>query len=106
MLSQASLDALGSLAQTLEGIDVDCYRRFGRDPMQPMLGLGARDARLCLVGRNPGANEIEQWRPFVGAAGRKIRAALAGHGDERFFWFSTVPYKPVGNKAWPLGVRR
>lgn len=106
MLAQADLDALATLAHGLPALDLECYRRHGRDPSQPMLGLGRRDARLCFVGRDPGDSEIAQWQPFVGASGQKIRAALAQHGDASVFWINTVPYKPLGNKAWPPAVRR
>jgi uracil-DNA glycosylase family 4 len=107
MLSQTEAAALTALARDLHGVDVDCYRRHGRDPAQPLVGLGPRTAPLCLVGRDPGDKEVELWRPFVGASGRKLRDALAARGaEEHVFWINTVPYKPQGNKAWPLAVRR
>ena len=106
MLPAADIEALAALARALPGIDLDCYRRHGRDPSQPMLGLGPCKAPLCLVGRDPGDSEIAQWRPFVGASGQKIRQGLAAPGDARVFWINTVPYKPLGNKAWPLAVQR
>ena len=100
MLSQADAGALAALADGLAAVDRPCYARHARDPREPMLGLGPRDARLCLVGRDPGESEIAQWKPFVGPSGQKIRQALAAHGEERVFWINTVPFKPVGNKAW------
>lgn len=106
MLTPHDANALGALAAALPQIDRACYARHGRDPREPLLGLGPRDARLCLVGRDPGESEIAQWKPFVGPSGRKIRQALAAHGVPEVFWINTVPFKPVGNKAWPLSVRR
>jgi uracil-DNA glycosylase len=106
MLAQADLAALSALARGLPGLDVDCYARHGRDPASPLLGLGRRDASLCFVGRDPGESEIAQWRPFVGPSGRKIRDLLPGGAEDDVFWINTVPYKPQGNKAWPLPVRR
>jgi uracil-DNA glycosylase len=106
MLSQADAAALSTLAGGLPGVDTACYARHARDPRQPMLGLGPRDAPLCLVGRDPGDSEIAQWQPFVGPSGQKIRQALATHGEPGVFWINTVPFKPEGNKAWPLAVRR
>lgn len=102
----SDLETLAALGRVLPGVDVACYQRHGRDPSQPMLGLGRRDAALCLVGRDPGETEVAQWRPFVGASGQKIRQALAAQDEERVFWINTVPYKPLGNKAWPPAVRR
>lgn len=106
MLAQADAAALSALARGLEGLDTDCYARHGRDPAQPLLGLGPPSARLCFVGRDPGEREIAQWRPFVGASGRQIRALLPPGAEDEVFWINTVPYKPRGNKAWPAGVRR
>ncbi len=106
MLTPDDANTLGALAGSLPQLDRACYARHGRDPRQPLLGLGPRDARLCLVGRDPGESEIAQWKPFVGPSGRKIRQALATHGAPDVFWINTVPYKPVGNKAWPLALRR
>ena len=70
---------MATLARALQGIDVACYGRHGRDPLQPLIGLGPVDAPLCFVGRDPGAAEVAQWRPFVGGSGQQIRRALAAH---------------------------
>jgi uracil-DNA glycosylase family 4 len=73
-----------------------------------LLGLGAADARWCFFGRDPGEQEVRLHRPFVGDAGRKIRAILPefGLGEPDIFWINTVPFKPVGNKPWSMAVRR
>lgn len=42
-----------------------------------VLGVGSACARLMLVGEAPGAHEVEQGRPFVGAAGKNLDAFLA-----------------------------
>jgi uracil-DNA glycosylase len=120
MLSPADAAALATLARELRGVDRDCYARHGRDPLQPLIGLGPADAPLCFVGRDPGAAEVAQWRPFVGGAGQQIRRGLAAHlfagrdysedlglrAGASVFWMNTVPYKPIDNKPWPLAVRR
>jgi uracil-DNA glycosylase len=112
--------ALRALARELDGVDADVYRRWGRDPTAPILEAGSPDARIGVFGRDPGATEVELGLPFVGAGGQKVRAglhrALLG-GDppdlaasiaagERVFWANTVPFKPIGNKAWPTAVKR
>jgi uracil-DNA glycosylase len=101
-------DELRKLAAELDDLDVDCYRRHGRDPLEPVLGLGAPDARWCFFGRDPGEKEVQLHKPFVGKSGQKIRAGLSeiGLADEDVFWMNTVPYKPIDNKPWSLAVVR
>lgn len=103
-----ALQELRHIAGGMAGIDVECYRRHHRDPAEPMVGLGEAHARWCFFGRDPGEEEVRLQRPFVGAAGRKIRDVMQQCGvDERdVFWMNTVPFKPVGNKAWSMAVRR
>lgn len=103
-----ALSELRSIASRLQGIDVDCYRRHERDPLEPVLGLGDANARWCFFGRDPGEEEVRLQRPFVGDAGRKIRATMreVGISEEDVFWMNTVPYKPVGNKPWSMSARR
>ena len=102
------LDQLRQIANEIDGIDVDCYRRHGRDPGEPLLALGEPTAKWCFFGRDPGEQEVRLHRPFVGAAGQKIRAILREFdlGDQDIFWMNTVPFKPVGNKPWSQAVRR
>jgi len=113
-------DDLRDAAQTLTRIDVDVYREAGRDPLDPIVGYGPEDARLALFGRDPGRHEVVHGRPFVGAGGQVLRRELyaALHGtdlpdfeaslsvDDELFWANTVPYKPVGNKAWGMADKR
>jgi uracil-DNA glycosylase len=111
--------ALRRLAATLDQLDVDAYQACGRDPMEPIIGLGPVDAPLCFMGRDPGREEVRLAQPFVGEAGQLLRAGLHAqlHPREPYtfeaglaagcgmFWMNTVPYKPIGNKAWSAGVR-
>jgi uracil-DNA glycosylase len=119
-LSTTELSRFRKLAENLPGLDKPVYEAFGRDPLAPILGLGPPKAPVCVFGRDPGRNEVEAGKPFVGAAGRGLRDALARHArtshervDDRFdddglpvFWLNTVPYKRVANKAWPVSVIR
>lgn len=41
-------------------------------------GHGPADARLLILGEQPGRNEILQGKPFVGASGKEVGAGLAG----------------------------
>lgn len=114
--------ALRAVAEHVPDIDREVYTAFGRDCHDPIIGLGPRNARLCIFGRDPGRTEVEYALPFVGKGGQLVRAALhrwqhgAGTAAPDFaasvaagrevFWLNTVPYKPVGNRAWSMAVKR
>lgn len=120
-LNAQQLQAFRTLAAETDGIDVEVYHRFGKDPLDPVLGLGGRDARIGFFGRDPGKDEVQHGEPFIGAGGQLVRRALyrclhngqalpdfeasreIGRG---FFWANTVPYKPVGNKAWSTRIKQ
>lgn len=107
-------------AEGLDRLDREIYRRFDRDPTEPIVGLGPKNAKLAIFGRDPGRREIEIGLPFVGAGGQKVREVLyrRRHGGsipdfetslavgEDLFWINTVPYKPEGNKAWSMAVKK
>lgn len=109
-----------TLAAEIEGIDVEVYERFERDPLEPIIGLGKQNLRIGFFGRDPGRDEVRHNEPFIGAGGQLVRKALYAqlYGEklpdfeaskavgEHFFWINTVPYKPVGNKAWSMKVKR
>jgi DNA polymerase len=50
------------------------------DATQAVMGDGPRDARLMLVGEQPGDQEDLAGEPFVGPAGRLLDQALEGAG--------------------------
>ncbi len=119
-LDQALRQRFRQLAGATEGIDRAVYAQHGRDPLEPIIGLGAADAPIAFFGRDPGREEVRHGEPFVGAGGQLVRRALHRHryGSEpadfaaalavgrRFFWLNTVPYKPLGNRAWSMAVKR
>lgn len=102
------------------GIDVAAYAAAGLAPGTPVLGLGDAAVTLCVLGRDPGKDELVHRTGFIGAGGRKIRRELFRRANRRepastqdfldagrqAFWVNTVPFKPVGNKAWPERVRQ
>lgn len=53
-----------------------------RSGTQTVFGAGPRDARMMLIGEQPGAQEDLQGEPFVGPAGGLLRRALADAGIE------------------------
>lgn len=112
--------ALRDLAADTDGIDTAIYATYDRDPLEPIIGLGDADAPLCFFGRDPGREEVRHGEPFIGAGGQIVRRVLYRHlnGAEmpdfeagralgrHYFWINTVPYKPIGNKAWSMAVKR
>jgi uracil-DNA glycosylase family protein len=54
-----------------------------RDATQAVMGEGASDARLLLLGEQPGDQEDRAGAPFVGPAGRILDSALAEAGIAR-----------------------
>lgn len=119
-LTQRQQKEFRALAAEVEGIDVETYERFDRDPLEPIIGLGQRNLRIGFFGRDPGRDEVRHGEPFIGAGGQLVRKELYAYlyGEEmpdfdaskavgeHFFWINTGPYKPKGNKAWSMKVKR
>lgn len=65
-----------------------------------MPGEGAFDAEIMFVGEGPGANEDQQGRPFVGAAGKFLDELLASIGQARSSVYITnvLKCRPPGNR--------
>ena len=119
-LTGPQLQAFRELAAETTGIDADVYHQQGKDPLDPVIGQGLPAARIGFFGRDPGRDEIQHGMPFIGAGGQHVRRAL--HKQLRgkplpdfeaslavgreFYWANTVPYKPVGNKAWSTKVKQ
>ena len=71
---------------------------------QAVLGEGPKDARIMLVGEQPGDEEDIKGRPFVGPAGRVLDEALQKAGMARSSLFVTNAVKHF--KWEPRGKRR
>ena len=107
------------MASNLEKVDHQVYLEFGKDPLEPVIGLGDPNSEICIFGRDPGRHEIEFQMPFIGAGGQKVRKEMyfMKYGCEMpdfqaslevgqtVFWANTVPYKPIGNKAWSEKIK-
>jgi uracil-DNA glycosylase family protein len=85
--AQRSLSALRSAAAACQGCDL--YQ----DATQTVFGSGEANARLLLVGEQPGDVEDVDGAPFVGPAGRVLYRALADAGLERTPTFVTNAVK-------------
>jgi DNA polymerase len=75
-----------------------------RNATQTVFGTGPADARVALVGEQPGDEEDRAGRPFVGPAGRLLDRALAEAGLERERCWVTNAVKHF--KWTPRGKRR
>ena len=67
-------------------------------------GEGPLNAKVMLVGQNPGADEDETGRPFVGRAGKFLTKVLAENGIKREDVFITNIVKhisPQNRKPYP-----
>lgn len=120
MIDKKLLADFRRLAATLELVDSEAYAAFNKSPLEPVIGLGDANARVGFFGRDPGRDEVQHQMPFIGAGGQKVRGALYRHlygrelpdfaasvqVGEKFYWANTVPYKPVGNKAWSMKVKK
>jgi DNA polymerase len=71
------LDALRQAAAGCQGCELF------KDAKQTVFGRGAPDARLALVGEQPGDVEDERGAPFVGPAGRLLVQAVDEAGIDR-----------------------
>jgi uracil-DNA glycosylase len=58
-------------------------------------GEGPLDAKVMFVGQNPGADEDELGRPFVGRSGKYLTKTLAAYGIKREDIFITNIVKHV-----------
>ncbi len=73
---------------------------------QGVTGEGPVQARIALVGEQPGDQEDRAGRPFVGPAGRMLDRALAAAGIDRETVFVTNIVKHFRWRPSPDGKRR
>ncbi|WBB81818.1 UdgX family uracil-DNA binding protein [Micromonospora sp. WMMD882] len=83
-----TLDELRAAAADCQGCELH------RDATQTVFGRGGEDARVVLVGEQPGDLEDQKGLPFVGPAGRVLRRAVddAGLDPGRLYLTNTVKH--------------
>ena len=99
----------GSCAGALQSSGIEdpsmCRRcELGSHATQAVPGEGPRDARLLLVGEQPGDEEDIAGRPFVGPAGKVLREALRRAGIDASQVYMTNAVKHF--RFEPRGKRR
>ena len=72
-----SLEELGAALPSCRGCDI------AENDSQPVFGLGPADARVVMVGEQPGDIEERRGLPFVGPAGKVLDRALEAAGIDR-----------------------
>jgi uracil-DNA glycosylase family protein len=95
---RVTLPALREAAAVCHGCDL------WRAATQTVFGEGARAAEVMFVGEQPGDQEDQQGRPFVGPAGRMLDKALEEVGIDRTHVYVTNAVKHF--KWQPRGKRR
>lgn len=67
---------------------------------QTVFGVGNPDARLCILGEAPGADEDRQGEPFVGRGGQLLNKILAACKLERqdVYVMNILRCRPPGNR--------
>jgi DNA polymerase len=93
-----TLPALVKAARGCQGCDLYQFAT------QTVFGEGPADAKVMLVGEQPGDQEDKAGRPFVGPAGRILDEALAEVGIDRTQTYVTNAVKHF--KSIPQGKRR
>ena len=95
---RTDLSALEQAAEACKGCDL------WKGTTQTVFGSGPADARLVLVGEQPGDNEDLQGEPFVGPAGQVLNDALEDAGIDRATVYVTNAVKHFKHTA--QGSRR
>lgn len=96
--ARRTLPSLQKAVERCQGCDLYKCATHG------VLGEGPRDAKIILIGEQPGDQEDKQGRPFVGPAGRMLDKALAEAGIPRDKVYITNAVKHF--KWVPAGKRR
>ncbi len=76
---------------------------------RPRFSEGPEDARVMLIGQNPGREEERQSRPFVGRAGKYLSKVLLKKGIDRSQLYLTSVVKestPANRKPTANEIKR
>ena len=102
-------------------LDVPVYKAANLEPTKPILYAGNLQSPLCFFGRDLGKDEVMARQPLIGASGTMVRKGFyysiyqqkaPARKDldttiiDRVLLSNTVPYKPPGNKAYLVKVKK
>jgi uracil-DNA glycosylase family protein len=97
---QADLAALAAAAEGCRGCPLH------ENATQAVFGAGPADARVVLVGEQPGDQEDRVGKPFIGPAGRLLDTALEQAGIDRSLTYVTNAVKHFKFSQSGPGKRR
>jgi DNA polymerase len=98
--STDDLDELRENAKTCKG----CH--LYQDATQTVFGAGSSDARIVVVGEQPGDIEDRRGEPFVGPAGKVLDRAIGDAGLDRSGMYVTNAVKHFKHRPAAPGKRR
>ena len=82
-----SWSTMGLVTLSVEEFKLQIYNcrkcRLWKGAKHAVPGEGPLNAKVMLIGQNPGADEDELGRPFVGRAGKYLTKTLAEYGIKR-----------------------
>lgn len=102
-------------------IDTDVYKSCSKPSLTPILFTGNLNAKIGILARDLGKDEVIKGQPLIGAAGQLLRRTLyeafkgeAPPKNEMYFndvmkkmmFTNIVPYKPIGNKVFAKKIRK
>jgi DNA polymerase len=83
-------DQLSRLDQEIKNCS-SCDLRVCTGDYGPTLPAGYADAKIMVVGRNPGADELTEGIPFIGRAGRRLDQLIEVIGlTRRHLWITNT----------------
>lgn len=97
MIPEDKMQELKQLRKKLQAC-TRCELRKHYD--KPVACVGSPIAKVMFIGEAPGADEVEQGKPFVGISGQILRAAIleANLDLEDVFITNVISCRPLNNK--------
>ena len=94
------LHGMDSLDEVFAWLGDTVLTPIDEDRINPVLGVGPRDADLMVIGEAPGADEDKTGEPFVGRAGQLLNKILEAVGFQRDEVYITniLKSRPPGNR--------
>lgn len=103
-------------------IDEEIYNLCNKNPHIPIIYTGNLNAKIGFLARDLGKEEVLKGQPLIGSAGKIVRKTLYEYFSNenlinidniinseiilnKVLFTNTVPYKPIGNKAFGKKIK-